>query len=298
MDGTHGNDNGGHMDNYFSPSEITSILVEAADDLLRDGGGGGKQGDAAELLRRAGKYARLITIYNRAMAGGLSVAGDYDDYDDGSDRRGHNGFWIRQATRFYEEHLSRGRTHVVESLEREGQGSVVVTFLLLLRATEFFRLLSLGRYDEGWEVCRSLNLFPSGEGDMAEKVENFHSRLDTTVKQHLHQIVLGAMECAFNMYTGLRDHSGEAIKAINRRSDQGDQDNNNNNNRQLGRHDNNATAVSRNDSLELASVRGVQNRMRELSEQARIIVTFTGMINHTMPKDYNARIASWEAQML
>jgi len=165
---------------YFTEKEVAGILTECADALIRDGGSG-RFNDAAHLLLLAGKFARLLTLYNRALASGLCV-------ETGGEEAEERKFWKAASFRFNEEHLKNGRTHVIEVLEAEGQASIAVTFQLLLQVTLFFEICRGGGFGEAWGLMSGLGLFPAREGEMAEKVENFHSRVDTAVKQHFHQV--------------------------------------------------------------------------------------------------------------
>ena len=43
---------------------------------------------------------------------------------------------------------------------------------------------------------------------------------------------------------------------------------------------------------------GLRLKLKELSDQARLLITFTGLINYKLPSDYNTKIASMEALMM
>ena len=97
------------------------------------------------------------------------------------------------------------------------------------------------------------------------------------------------MECLFNQYAQLKEHSAGAIANINLNAQAL---------ANVNGTDEERKKTENQQNYAVASVAGVKNRMAELSMQARLLITFSGLCNHTMPTDYNARIASMEAAML
>lgn len=77
IDGTRvsqdGKAGGGALDAHFSPSEVSSILLDAAQSFVQES----NVKDAAELLALAGRYSDLIMLLNREL-GSLLVVSDGD----------------------------------------------------------------------------------------------------------------------------------------------------------------------------------------------------------------------------
>lgn len=66
---------GGALDAHFSPSQVSIMLNEAAEDALRERG---SVGDAAELLALAGNFSNLLSLLNSELASLLVVHGSAD----------------------------------------------------------------------------------------------------------------------------------------------------------------------------------------------------------------------------
>ena len=255
---------GGCLDSFFSNNEVTSLLTECATEIIREGGGA-SVGDAAQLLLLAGKYGKLLTLLNRALASRLCGFGNVEEAEE-------RQFWKATSFHFSQVYLKSGRTYVLEALEAEGQSRLCLAFDLLLNVTNFFDLYREGEWTEAWEVLARQGLFPNMEGEMAGRVENYHSMLDASIKQHFHEIVLAGMECLYNIHLGMKGGNGGAGGGGGGGGGGG-----------------NAQVVAQ---------AGLRLKLKELSAQARLLITFTGLINHKLPSDYNTKIASMEALMM
>jgi len=259
-----GGSSGGALDAHFREAEVNELLFECGEELVREGGGAGI-GGAAELFALAGRYVDLLRLLNRELASRL-VDGEVVE-DEG--RR----FWRNAALNFHAAHLSSGRTHVLEVLEGEGERGVGDTFELILNLISFFDKCRGGLWDEAWTQLDMLGLLPRTEAELGSRVDFVHSKLDNSLKQHYHQVVLAGMESLFQQHQGVKEAIAQlqSVLASGRGGDEG---------------------VQRN------AIMTMDGRLVELRNRARLIVTFAGLLQNRMSGDSNARIARLEAFMM
>ena len=254
--------NGGALDAHFGPSEVNRLLYECGEELVREGGGAGI-GGAAELFSLAGQYGALLSLLNRELATRLNA---WEGQVESEGRK----FWKNAAVSFQQAHLMHGRTHVIEVLEQEGNLAVGETFQLLLNLMTFFDKSRVGEYEGAWSLLDMLNLLPRAEGELPIRVESFHSSLDNVVKTHFPQIMLTGMECLFHQHNAVK----QSIMGAGAGGTQGGA------------------------MLQGAAVAAMEQRLVEIRNRARLLVTYTGLLHHKMPGDANAQIARMEAYMM
>lgn len=170
---------GAALNTHFSATEISSILAEAAEQLLRDKGDAQRTGAAAMCYMLAGQYVDVLRLLSQLLS-----PPDRPD----SNRQ----FWIEQAKSFHKHYLSK-RSHVVEMLEKQKAMSVVKTNEKLLALNEYFGLVQSGRMDEAWAVADRVGLLPKSPSDLVAKEASYQS-LDPLVKEALPALVVAAVE--------------------------------------------------------------------------------------------------------
>eukprot|EP00978_Attheya_sp_CCMP212_P008187 scaffold19138_cov53-Attheya_sp.AAC.1 len=187
MDGSWDETNAGALHSHFSPAEVSTILADAAGDTLREG----NTADAAELYALGGRYSSLLSLLNHELATCL--------VEDTEKRR----FWRNAALQFHSIHLTQGRTHVIDALEKEGTLSLGNTFQLILNLMVFFDRCRNQEWEDAWSLVDDLQLLPRSESDRSLKVESFQS-LDSVIQKSFHQVLLGAMESLSHQHTSLK----------------------------------------------------------------------------------------------
>ena len=264
---------GGALDAHFPPSEVNALLYECGEELVREGGGAGI-GGAAELFSLAGQYGALLSLLNRELATRLNAW-------EGNVESEARKFWKNASINFQQAHLANGRTHVIEVLEQEGNIPIGQTFQLLLNLITFFDKFRLGQHEEAWNLLDMLNLLPRTEEELPVMVENFHSSLDNVVKVHFPQIVLAGMECLFHQHSSVKQG---VLTAGAGSPGQGKLDG--------------GGGARRGGVLQAEAAAALEQRLVEIRNRARLLVTYTGLLHHKMPGDANAQIARMEAYMM
>ena len=139
-DGSRDDTNNCALDRHLSKGMISKILAQAADETFRKG----NVVDAAELLALAGHYSSLMSLLNRQLASLLE-----ETKSNNEDAK----FWRTAALNFYQSHLSNGRTHVLQVLEKEETLHLGNTFQLLLNLLVFFDRCQ----EKEWQVRQILS---------------------------------------------------------------------------------------------------------------------------------------------
>jgi hypothetical protein len=129
-----------------------------------------------------------------------------------------------------------------------------------------------GMWEEAWTQLDALNLLPRNEAELGVKVDFVFSKLDTSLKQHYHQVVLAGMETLYNQHRVIKEAIAPAQAAISAGGGAAYQ--------------------------QMSAVSAMEQRLVEIRNSARLVVTFAGLLQTQMLGDSNARIARMEAFMI
>uniref|UniRef100_A0A3B3QGC9 Nuclear pore complex protein Nup93 n=1 Tax=Paramormyrops kingsleyae TaxID=1676925 RepID=A0A3B3QGC9_9TELE len=135
--------------------------------------------------------------------------------------------------------------------------SVDSTFYLLLDLTTFFDEYHAGHIDRAYDVMERLKLLPLSQDSVEERVAAFRNFSDE-VRHNLSEVLLATMNILFTQYKRLK---GAAAGTPGRPQ------------------------------------RSVEDRDSQLRSQARVLITFAGMIPYRMAGDTNARLVQMEVLM-
>jgi nuclear pore complex protein Nup93 len=176
------------LDKFFSKREISSILANAAEILLRGDSNRKRKGTAAFCLMLAGRYADVLTQLNAFLS-------PPDDPDE--DRT----FWMDQTRKFHDNYLSKP-THVKTTLEKE-HPEVVAASKTMLELNRFFAVVTDGRYEDALKIANSLNLLPLSRTDLAAK-ETEYKGMDPLLKRALPSLIVGVVEALHKEHSRLK----------------------------------------------------------------------------------------------
>ena len=209
----------------------------------------------------------MLRLLNRELASRL-VDGEVED----AARRRLKS----TAMEFQAHHLVNGRTHVVEVLEKDDNRSIGDTFQLILNLVSFFDKCRARQWDAAWRELDALNLLPKEDGEIAMKVDFVHGKLDGSLKQNYHQVVLFGMESLFELHGHLKDCVGQTRAQIQQGGGAGGGD----------------AEVLQN------HISTMESNLEDIRNRARLLVTYAGLLQNLMRGDSSARIARMEAHML
>jgi hypothetical protein len=248
------------LDEYFSNDAVCQLLFECAQESLNQRGGGFID-EAAELFKLAGRFVDYLRLLNRELVRRLADTGD------AAGRRS----WIERAIKFHAEHLPNG-TRVRSLLDAQDNGSVRETFNLILILVEVVEFCKADRWHDAWGRLDALGLLPRTEAELSLRVENVQVRLDVSLKQNFHLVVMYGMESLVNLHAALKERQAYATRIL---STVGDPDGTT----QQGINDNDA-------------------KLQEIRKRARLLVTFAGYLTNVMSGDCMARMTRWEVSMV
>jgi len=180
----------GGLDTYFSRKEVSEILELAAEETRRNG----HVADSAELLMLSERYGSLLGLLCRQLSSLVGV----EEYN--VDER---HFWRSAAKTFYYIYLDKGRTYVVQTLEKEGRMSLKKCLNILLQLFDSFDYHRDGLWQSCWDTLDKLEFFPRHESEMALKVSSFYS-LDGEIIDIFHGVILIGMEALYQLFMKLR----------------------------------------------------------------------------------------------
>jgi hypothetical protein len=174
------------LDKYFSPEDISLILIETGDMLTHSSDTTQATISSAALCYfLAGKYSRVVALLNRQLC-------PPDVLNEGRQ------YWLQQTESFLTQFIDR-RSHVLEVLERQEETSLVHTSRVLIQLHAFFDKMRQRHYDQAWSIVQSLQLFPTSSADMALQETSFH-QLDPLLQQAFPAILSSAMEALYHQY--------------------------------------------------------------------------------------------------
>jgi nuclear pore complex protein Nup93 len=179
----------GAVDEYFSQMEVSSILSEAAELLLRERGDRQKTANAIMCFMLAERYGDVLAVLNELLSPPQKPDED-------------RAFWLTQVQKFHTHYLAK-RTHVLEVLERENKMALIRTSRILVDLNAFERLRSERKSNEAWNIVEGLNLLPLKNSDLTS-MESGYRVLDPLVKQAFPWLIVGATDILFNEYNRLK----------------------------------------------------------------------------------------------
>lgn len=168
-------------------------------------------------------------------------------------------YWQQAANYFRSRYLKNGRTRAIEVLEAEDNLALVATLDLLMELMSVEDHLNSEHIEEAWSVLDRLGLLPTAESDISPKVKQFHS-LDTVLQESFSTVLLGAMKALSQLHARLKS--------------------------------------SMHSLASQTSVSAVQQRLKEIRARARLLVTFSGLLQLGDAGDTNAQVARMEAHMM
>ena len=98
--------------------------------------------------------------------------------------------------------------------------------------------------------------------------------MDTSIKQHYHQVVLAGMETLYNQHAYLKECIAQGQASLG------------------------AAAGSQAQQQQSSAIATLECKLVELRNRARLLVTYAGLLQTQMAGDSNARIARMEAFMI
>ncbi len=218
---------------------------------------------AADQSMREGNIADTAEL--------LSLAGRYSDLLSILNRQlssllvtenvKERNFWRDAAVNFHQTYLSQGQTHVLQVLESDRNLSLGNTFQLLLNLMAFFDRCNEGKWESAWGLIENLGLFPVNEREIPVKVESYSS-LSSSIQQVFHHIVSSAMQSLYEQHTQLKTSLGVIHPGPN------------------------------------SGVAAIEQRLYEVRNRARVLVTFAGLIPMTCGVELRSKIGRMEAFMV
>ncbi|KAL7563184.1 hypothetical protein ACA910_014460 [Epithemia clementina (nom. ined.)] len=247
------------LDRKFAKDEIVFILGDAAEMLLRDSHGDNeKMGAAAMCYMLAGRYDSVLRFlcdmlyppnlcYDNNNNNNRSNFNDDNNtaMDEGALSRRH--FWLDQTRKFHEHYLRMDKpTEVAKVLERSGKQNLIQTSHWLMELNVFFQHMRDSQFYEAWTVASRIQLLPVDRSDMHAKQDMYRSGLDETIKRSFPSFLVAVMECLYRQHAQTKQQQQHLMTQS---------------------HNNTGSS-------------GVAfQRLVELQEYARLLVTFAGMLN-------------------
>jgi hypothetical protein len=158
-------------------------------------------------------------------------------------------------------HSAYVATGMVKSFETDVASK---TFGLLLNLVVFFDKYQASHLEEAASLMDRLDILPNSQGDISNYVGSYY-RLDFSVKQNIPAIILASMESLCSVFTTFKS--------------------------QLNRNGGGASPESST----------LMQKISELRQRSRVLVTFAGLINSSgvgQMNETNARLAKLEACMM
>jgi len=165
-------------------------------------------------------------------------------------------FWIEQ-TRSLHEHYFDKPTRASSILQQESGGPAALrTSRIMLQLNEFFDLLRSGRFHEAKQLADRLSILPTCQSDLSSK-EAEYCNLNSLIKAALPSLLVGVAQTLLEQQRRLKSDAG------------------------FGNSSSSAAA---------------RERARELQERARLLVTFSGLVE--MSSDKRETLSRLEAMMV
>ena len=162
--------------------EVSQILVQAAELLLRDQQNHKSQVLAAMCFLLAERYADVLSLLNQLLT-------------PPEHPQEHRAFWLGQLESFRSLYLSdRRRSHVRAVLEQQNKMALVETSRTLVQLNAFFAHVQQGRHEQAWAILdRELQLLPTSRSDLVAKEEAYY-KLDPLVQKAFPVLLEGTMQ--------------------------------------------------------------------------------------------------------
>lgn len=181
------------IDMYFSESEISMLLAEAAEMMLH---GSYQQGTsksdstglAAMCFMLAGRYRDVVGLLNKMICPPEKA-------------EENRTFWLQQVNDFQAAYLDK-KTQVLVALEKDGL-KLVETNRTLVKLNKFFVAHLQGQFEEAWRIIEELNLLPNSQADLGAK-ERVYQSLDPLIKQSFPALLVASMEMLHGDYRRLK----------------------------------------------------------------------------------------------
>jgi Nup93/Nic96 len=187
---SEGKRDGGAIAQYFSPSEISLILTEAANLLSKTKDDRQKMQGAVLCLVLAERFFEALSLMNQL----LSPAHEQDD---------NRQFWMGEVASFRKEFIDK-RSHISDVLQRENLDFQIETNRRIYDLNLLFDLIRQDNFDNNCrEVVQSLDLLPVSENDRIIKDTQFRD-LDPLIKQVFPYLLVTAMKILVNDHTRLK----------------------------------------------------------------------------------------------
>jgi hypothetical protein len=194
---------GGVLEKRFGSAEISSLLGEAADILLREKSDRQRTGSALMCFMSAGQYADVLSLLNQLLS-------PPDKVDD------NRQFWTEQTQSFHTHYLAK-KTHVRDVLERDNQFDLVKTSGIMLELNTFFERLRVEHYQEALFIADRLQLLPTSQSAFASKETEYHG-YNALVKHAYPAFVVGMMEILYSEHRRIKlDLQAGAASVVNER---------------------------------------------------------------------------------
>lgn len=183
------------LDKFFSPEEISNLLNEAAETLIREKNVREKAMMGGVLFMLAGRYKSLLKLLNRLLA--PPEIGDEN-----------KRFWYEQTKQFHAMYLNK-RCHVLEMLEKNGDMDVVTTSRLLMELYGFFECLALNRFDDALNIVDKHDFLPLNPQDVSIKEMRFR-KMDALLQESLPSVLQGAIQSIYQQYCHAKRNASQA----------------------------------------------------------------------------------------
>lgn len=181
---------------HFSDQELSIILGDSAEMLLRENGDQQKLGAAAMCYMLAGRYDNVLRLLNDMLC-------------PPNQQDAARMFWIEQTKIFHQLYLEKN-THVLKVLKLDGKLNLIQTSRYLIDLNIFFQHLNSGQFSDAWNLARSTKLLPEDRNDIASKQDNYRTVLDETIKRSFPAFLVGVMKSLYHLHLqtknmGVRD---------------------------------------------------------------------------------------------
>lgn len=192
---------GAPIDKHYSASEVTAVLDEAADFVLRKSMSRSNVELAMKCFMLAGSFEKVLGLLNRVLSPPETPNED-------------RSFWVQQTKAFHKQFLeSRGQLR--EKLEQQKNMGVVHVNTGLLKLNDFFAMCRAYHYTEAWNIAEELKLVPSTREELLA-LQSSVDVLDEHMKQAYPAFLVASMEVLHAQHIALKREYHSSASAVAR----------------------------------------------------------------------------------
>eukprot|EP00934_Nitzschia_sp_Nitz4_P000406 Nitzschia sp. Nitz4//scaffold166_size90379//66720//68650//NITZ4_005068-RA/size90379-exonerate_protein2genome-gene-0.23-mRNA-1//1//CDS//3329538229//406//frame0 len=184
--------NPGELDKYLDSAGVSTVLVTAAEKLTGHLDDRAKAEFALKLYMLAGHYAAVVSLLNRLITP-TDVENDNTQY------------WWKQSQDFYTYYLAK-RTLVLTQLESNNNTDLVRVNRTLMEIRRFFSILRQEKFQDAFDIVKSLDLFPLFQEDLDSKVGVFKD-LNPLLRQEIPVYLSGTVHCLHGMHRKIKSEA-------------------------------------------------------------------------------------------